>query len=137
MICVLAAGKTVVLAASAFTLAWTHSVEKTGWKERWTAGPDGLTVVEGRIEGSGAGMEPPPDAVLTNGAYVYKPQLLPIPELVLAASGATGAGWTLCAEEGLREPAGDCLTLGAEAAAPVVVRWCKRPPDAADASVRP
>lgn len=28
MICVVTAGKTIVLAASAFTLAWTHSVEK-------------------------------------------------------------------------------------------------------------
>ncbi|MEC5324699.1 DUF1850 domain-containing protein [Aurantimonas sp. A3-2-R12] len=124
MICVLTAGKTIVLAASAFTLAWTHSVEKTSWQERWTAGPDGLTVVEGRVEGSGAGMEPPPDAVLRDGAYVYTPHLAAIPELVLAASGATGAGWTLCAEGSPEGTAGDCLTLGAEPAAPIVVRWC-------------
>ncbi|WP_206455151.1 DUF1850 domain-containing protein [Aurantimonas marina] len=127
MICVVAAGKTIALAASAFTLAWTHSVEKTSWQERWTAGPDGLTVVEGRIEGSGAGMEPPPDAVLKDGAYVYTPDLPALPELVLAASGATGAGWTLCAKESADaggSKAGECVTLGTQAAAPVVVRWC-------------
>lgn len=127
MICVLTAGKTIMLAASAFTLAWTHSVEKTGWQERWTAGPAGLTVVEGRIEGSGAGMEPPPDAVLKDGAYVYTPRLAAIPELVLAASGATGEGWTLCAEGGngsQGSTAAKCLTLGAKPAAPIVVRWC-------------
>lgn len=139
MICVVTAGKTIALAASAFTLAWTHSVEKTGWQERWTAGPQGLTVVEGRIAGSGAGMEPPPDAVLKDGAYVYTPHLPAIPELVLAASGATGAGWTLCAEEGRGGPeAGDCLTLGAEPAAPIVVRWCEDAAEAAPApSMRP
>ncbi|HDZ71211.1 MAG TPA: DUF1850 domain-containing protein [Aurantimonas coralicida] len=127
MICVVAAGKTIMLAASAFTLAWTHSVEKTSWQERWTAGPDGLTVVEGRIEGSGAGMEPPPDAVLKDGAYVYTPHLPAIPELVLAASGATGEGWTLCMEgsaDAGGSKAAKCLTLGAEAAVPVIVRWC-------------
>ncbi len=141
MICVVAAGKTIALAASVFTLAWTHSVEKTSWRERWTAGPDGLTVVESRIEGSGAGMEPPPDAVLKDGAYVYTPRLPAIPELVLAASGATGAGWTLCAEgnaDAGGSKAGECLTLGAEAAAPVIVRWCEGESGVAPApSMRP
>lgn len=138
MICVVAAGKTIMLAASAFTLAWTHSVEKTSWQERWTAGPDGLTVVEGRVEGSGSGMEPPPDAVLKDGAYVYTPHLPAIPELVLAASGATGAGWTLCAEGGNGSQGsqqGRCLTLGAEPAAPIVVHWCES--DKADEAGNP
>ncbi len=96
MICILTAGKTLTLAAGAFTLAWTHSVEKTRWEEHWIAGPEGLTVTQGAIEGSGAGMDPPPDAVLKDGVYVYTPHVPAIPELVLAASGATGAGWTLC-----------------------------------------
>ena len=121
MICILSAGTMLTLAASAFTLSWTHSVEKTRWEERWTGGPEGLTVIEGRIEGSGAGMEPPADAVLVNGAYVYRPTVPAIGELVLAASGATGAGWTIC-------PAGSasdaCLTFGEEAGPPIVVRWC-------------
>lgn len=122
MICLLSAGKTAVFAASAFTLSWTHSVEKTAWRESWTAGPEGLTVVEGRIEGSGAGMEPPPDAVLKGGVYVYTPTLPPIRELVLAASGATGAGWTFC-------PQGDgCLTLGADPGAPQRLSWCRAAP---------
>ncbi|MGO4839058.1 DUF1850 domain-containing protein, partial [Rhizobiaceae sp. 2RAB30] len=34
-LCVVAAGKTTVLAASLFTLSWTHSVEKTRWEEDW------------------------------------------------------------------------------------------------------
>ncbi|NDV86485.1 DUF1850 domain-containing protein [Aurantimonas aggregata] len=124
MICILAAGKALTLAASAFTLAWTHSVEKTLWEESWTAGPAGLTVVEGQIAGSGAGMEPPPDAVREGDAYVYRPSVPAIPELVLAASGATGSGWTLCPAGG---GAASCLTLGAEPGPPITVRWCDLP----------
>ncbi|MBB4005219.1 MAG: DUF1850 domain-containing protein [Aurantimonas endophytica] len=124
MICILAAGKTLTLAASAFALSWTHSVEKTRWEESWRAGPAGLTVVEGRIAGSGAGMEPPEGAVRDGNAYVYRPDVPAIPELVLAASGATGSGWTLCpAEAG----SGSCLTLGAEQGPPILVRWCDLP----------
>jgi len=128
MICVLAAGKTATFAAAAFTLAWTHSVEKTRWEERWTAGPSGLTVIEGRVEGSGAGMEPPPDAVLKDGAYVYRPTLAPLPELVLAASGATGGGWTFCAS------GAPCVILGAARGDPVRIRWCDAPASDHDAS---
>ena len=35
-LCILAAGKTTVLAVASFTLAWTHSVERTRWIETWT-----------------------------------------------------------------------------------------------------
>ena len=139
MICILSAGKTLILAAGTFTLAWTHSVEKTRWEEHWIAGPEGLTVTQGAIEGSGAGMDPPPDAVLRNGAYVYTPHVPPIPDLVLAASGATGGGWTLCpgpgpgaenatasAASGKPRPQ-SCLILGAGRQAPIHVRWCAAP----------
>jgi len=126
MICIAAGAKALSLAATAFSLSWTHSVEKTRWEERWVAGPQGLTVVEGRVEGSGAGMEPPPDAVLRDGAYVYTPHLAPIRELVLAASGATGSGWTLCPLGDVTDApvTGTCLTLGETSAAPVRISAC-------------
>lgn len=129
MICILTAGKTLTVAASAFTLAWTHSVEKTRWEEHWIAGPEGLTVTQGAIEGSGAGMDPPPDAVLMDGAYVYAPHVPAIPELVLAASGSTGAGWTLCPAVRARSPSvraasPGCVTLGTRREAAIRVRWC-------------
>ena len=66
-LCVLSAGKTITLAASLFTLSWTHSVERVRWEEDWRVTPAGLEIVEARVKGSGAGMEPPPDAVLKNG----------------------------------------------------------------------
>lgn len=118
MICILSAGKTIAIAATAFTLSWTHSVEKTRWQEQWTAGPAGLTVTQGRIEGSGAGMEPPENARLEGGAYVYDLDRAPVPELVLAASGATGGGWLLCAE------GAQCLELGDAPGPPIAIRWC-------------
>ena len=87
----------VTFAAAAFTLSWTHSVEKTRWEEDWQITPAGLEIVEARVKGSGAGMEPPEDAVLKNGWWVYAPKFRRRPEIVLAASGATGRGWSLCA----------------------------------------
>lgn len=116
-LCVLAGGKAAVMAVSVFTLAWTHSVEKTQWREDWRLTPAGLELVEARVRGSGAGMEPPEGAVLADGWWVYRPQITPQPRIVLAASGATGGGWQLCA-------GGECVTLGASPGEPVVLEPC-------------
>ena len=105
-LCVLVAGKMTVVAVSAFTLSWTHSIEKTRWQEDWRVTPAGLKIVEARVKGSGAGMEPPEGAVLRDGWWVYAPDIGPQPTVRLAASGATGAGWTLCADR-------TCFELGA------------------------
>ncbi|TPN34633.1 DUF1850 domain-containing protein [Mesorhizobium sp. B2-3-3] len=116
-LCILAAGKTVALAAAAFTLSWTHSVERTRWEEDWKVTPSGLQVVEARIEGSGAGMEPPEGAVLRGGWWVYAPRIGTQRRVVLAASGATGDGWTLCTPQGCRE-------LGKTAGGAIVLEAC-------------
>jgi hypothetical protein len=116
-LCILAAGKTVTLSVAAFTLAWTHSVERTRWEEDWRVTPSGLRVVEARIKGSGAGMEPPEGAMLKDGWWVYAPKVGPQPRLVLAASGATGQGWTLCTVQGCRE-------VGASAGGTIVLEPC-------------
>jgi hypothetical protein len=117
-LCILAAaGKTVTLTVAAFTLAWTHSVEKTLWQEEWKVLPSGLQILEARIKGSGAGMEPPEGAVLRDGWWVYRPAIKLQPRLVLAASGATGEGWTLCTVE-------DCRELGKAAGGTIVLEPC-------------
>jgi hypothetical protein len=116
-LCILAAGKTITFAATAFTLSWTHSVEQTRWEEDWRITPAGIEIVEARVKGSGAGMEPPPDAAFNNGWWAYVPKIPARPEIVLAASGATGAGWSLCA-------AGKCIELGAAAGEPVRLKSC-------------
>jgi hypothetical protein len=105
MICVLAGGKTTVFAAATFTLSWTHSIERTHWQETWSATPAGLQLTAARVKGSGAGMEPGEDAVLKDGWWVWRPRLPPQEKLRLAASGATGEGWMLCAE-------GRCTLIG-------------------------
>ncbi|TGQ74544.1 DUF1850 domain-containing protein [Mesorhizobium sp. M00.F.Ca.ET.186.01.1.1] len=113
-LCILAAGKTATLAVAAFTLSWTHSVERTRWEEDWKVAPSGLQLVEARVKGSGAGMEPPDGAVLKAGWWVYAPKVGPQNRLVLAASGATGGGWTLCSAQDCRElakAAGDAIVL--------------------------
>ncbi|MER9597043.1 MULTISPECIES: DUF1850 domain-containing protein [unclassified Mesorhizobium] len=113
-LCIVAAGKTATLTVAAFTLAWTHSVEKTRWQEDWKVLPSGLQLVEARIKGSGAGMEPPQGSVLREGWWIYAPQVGPQRRLVLAASGATGEGWTLCTAQDCRElgkAAGETISL--------------------------
>lgn len=115
--CILAGGKALVMAATVFTLSWSHSVEKTRWEEDWRVTPAGLELVQARVKGSGAGMEPPEGSVLEDGWWVYAPALPAQERVVLAASGATGDGWSLCA-------AGSCLTIGAEPGPPAVLTTC-------------
>jgi hypothetical protein len=117
-LCIAAAGKTLLIAASAFTLSWTHSVEKIAWQEDWQVGQDGLRIVEARVKGSGAGMEPPEGSVLKDGWWHYKPALPPQKQVRLAASGATGGGWTLCA-------AGECMVLGAAVGGDATLTACR------------
>jgi hypothetical protein len=94
--CLLVAGTPLWLATTAFTLSWTHSVEHTGWQEIWEVTPAGLHLTEARVRGSGAGMDPGEGARLEGFWWVWTPDLPPQPQILLAASGATGAGWRLC-----------------------------------------
>ena len=72
-------GPAVWVPGERFTLAWTHSIEKTRWEEDYTVQWHGtpakavLIATEARIRGSGAGMEPPPEAVLQGGWWRYTP----------------------------------------------------------------
>jgi hypothetical protein len=120
MLC-LAAGPVIApLMAGAITLAWTHSVEKILWEEDWRLAPAGIELVEARVRGSGAGMEPPPDARFVNGAWTWRPAVQPQREIVLRRSGAT-ADWRICI-------AGTCRPMDAyvpPAADPVVLKACE------------
>ncbi|WP_052710105.1 DUF1850 domain-containing protein [Azospirillum thiophilum] len=97
-LCLFALGGALLasLPGTDFTLSWTHSIEKTEWRERWSVEAGRLRPVEARIRGTGAGMEPGPDAKLTaDGWLVWTPALPPsgsLPEdgITLAASGFTG-----------------------------------------------
>lgn len=120
-VCLFAGTKAVVVAAGVFTLSWTHSVEKVRWEEDWRLTPAGLTLIEGRVKGSGAGMEPPEGAKLVDGWWHYRPSLPPLDRLTLAASGATVSGWRICAD-------GRCVDLeplAAGADGPLRLAACK------------
>jgi hypothetical protein len=120
MLC-LAAGTVIApLAAGAITLAWTHSVEKIAWEEDWRLTPAGLELVEARVRGSGAGMDPPPEARLVNGAWAWRPKVPPQREIVMRRSGAT-SDWRICIGGWCRPME---LLLPAEAD-PVVLKECE------------
>ncbi|MBK1837375.1 DUF1850 domain-containing protein [Azospirillum sp. YIM B02556] len=105
-LCLFALGGALLasLPGADFTLSWTHSIEKTEWRELWAVEAGRLRPVEARIRGTGAGMEPEPDARLTaDGWMVWTPRLPPQDEVTLAASGFTGEH-RLCA-------GGDCRPL--------------------------
>jgi hypothetical protein len=88
-------GPAVWVPGERFTLAWTHSIEKTRWEEDYTVqwydtpAKAVLIATEARIRGSGAGMEPPPEAVLQGGWWRYTPAVRQPSELPLTRSGFT------------------------------------------------
>ncbi len=102
-LCLLGGGVVLRVAATAFTLSWTHTIEKTEWIEHWTVEPDRLVLTEAQVEGSGAGMEPPPEARLEGHFYVWEPNQTRA-KIVLRRDPHAG-DWRLCAE-------GRCANLG-------------------------
>jgi hypothetical protein len=121
-LCLASAGVVKTLAVAAFTLVWTHSIEKVDWQEDWRVTSKGLELAQARIKGSGAGMEPPSDARVVDGWFQWQPKRAPMPEVVLGNSGAAGE-WRLCSD-------GQCRTLSDIFGHPVgvnvtVMRACK------------
>jgi len=124
-LCLAAAGLAVEIAASSFTLSWTHTIEKTEWQERWRVESGRLILAEARVKGSGAGMEPPPDARLEGGFYVWNPGIER--EAILLRRDPHAGDWRLCA-------GGRCAALGewlGRDADPVRLLPCRtaNPPD--------
>jgi hypothetical protein len=121
-LCIAAGGAVTALALSAFTLSWTHSIEKIRWEEDYVVEGQALRLVEARVRGHGAGMEPPEGSWLAQGVWHYRPALPPLPALRLANSRFT-AGYEFCKQ-------GHCRPLAAVAPAaaadtPVVISVCK------------
>ncbi len=119
-LCLASAGAVKALALAAFTLAWTHSIEKVEWREDWRATPQGLVLETARVKGSGAGMEPPPEARLADGWFVWHPRRPPLREIALGNSGAAGE-WHLCADGTCRPLSQFVETAAGE---PVVMSAC-------------
>ncbi|WP_353859347.1 DUF1850 domain-containing protein [Azospirillum formosense] len=102
-LCLSALGGAVLAAlpGPAFTLSWTHSVERTEWREDWRIEDGRLVLIEARVKGTGAGMEPPQGARLAEGWWIWVPAVPPLERLVLAASSHT-PDHRLCAGEECR-----------------------------------
>ncbi len=109
--CILGGGAAVRIAASAFTLSWIHTIEHTEWREHWTVMPDRLILAEAEVEGSGAGMEPPPEARHEGRFYVWNPNE-PREKIVLRRDPHAG-DWRLCAS-GRCAPLGEWLKVDAD-----------------------
>jgi hypothetical protein len=123
MLCLVAGSTVAPLLAGFITLAWTHSVERIAWEEDWRWTPAGVELVEARVRGSGAGMDPPPEARLVRGAWAWRPSVPPQREVLLRRSGAT-ADWRICLE-------GACRPLDAylpREADPVALTGCPGEP---------
>lgn len=118
MLCLAVGAVAVPLMTDAITLAWTHSVEKVLWQETWRGGPAGVELVSARVRGSGAGMEPPPEARLVDGAWTWTPRVPPQREVVMRRSGAT-ADWQICVE-GVCRPMGAYVPADADPVALIV-----------------
>ena len=119
--CLLAAGALIHLHTVVLTLAWTHSIEKIRWEEDYRATSAGIVVTQDRIQGTGAGMEPPPDAKFDGTWWRYTPKLPPQPQIILRRSGMTVSDWQVCIK-------GQCRTMGsylpAKKADPVTLKIC-------------
>ena len=110
-LCLASAGVVKTLSVAAFTLVWTHSIEKVDWQEDWRITAQGLQLEQARVKGSGAGMEPPSEARLVDGWFQWQPERPPMPEVVLGNSGAAGE-WRLCHDGQLPNIVGDFGSSG-------------------------
>jgi hypothetical protein len=97
-LCLAGAGLAVHLAVTSFTLSWIHTIEKVPWQEDWRVEPDALVLVQSRIKGSGAGMDPPPQAKPVDGWYAWAPDN-PRRDKVVLRREAGIADWTFCAPD--------------------------------------
>jgi len=89
-VCLFVAGVLrATLPTQEFTVGWMHSVEKTRWEERYRVAGSRLRLTDARIQGSGAGMEPPPRATLRDGWWTWTPARPPLNELRLTLSPFT------------------------------------------------
>lgn len=104
-LCLVVAGALrATLPANEFVLEWQHSVQKTQWQETYRIDGDALVLVEARVQGSGAGMEPGQGARFDDGWWIWKPDIAPLRSLHLAHSSFT-SDYRLCTRDG-------CTALG-------------------------
>jgi hypothetical protein len=116
-LCIVVGTALVSIPAQRFTLRWQHTVEKVAWEEDYVVAGEWLYLSGARVQGSGAGMEPPPDAVRVGTAWHYRPAQRWHRDLDLARS-EFGRDYEICLD-------GRCRDLGAIAPpGPTTLRPC-------------
>lgn len=110
-LCVLVGTALHGLPVERFTLRWQHTVEKVLWEEDYLVAGGWLFLAGARVRGSGAGMEPPADAIRVGDAWHYRPRERWHRALHLARS-PIGRDYELCAD-------GTCRPLSAWAPGPL------------------
>jgi len=121
-LCIVVGTALVSIPAQRFTLRWQHTIEKILWEEDYVVAGEWLYLTGARVRGSGAGMEPPPDAIKVGSAWHYRPADRWHREVRLARS-AHGADYELCID-------GACRPLAAWAPtplAPTILSACNAP----------
>ena len=110
-LCIVVGTALHTLPARGFTLRWEHTVEKIAWEEDYVLAGEWLYLTSARVQGSGAGMEPPSDAVRVGHAWHYRPKERWLREVKLARSDF-GRDYELCLD-------GACRPLSSWAPAPL------------------
>ena len=72
-LCITVGAQMISLPVHSFTLQWQHTVEKVLWEEDYLVAGDWLLLERARVLGSGAGMEPTPDAVRVGKGWSFRP----------------------------------------------------------------
>ncbi len=110
-LCIAVGTALVTLPAREFTLRWQHTVEKVLWEEDYFVVGQWLYLAAARVQGSGAGMEPPEGAVRVGSAWQYRPSDPWFRDIRLARSNV-GRDYELCVD-------GACRPLARWIAAPL------------------
>lgn len=100
-LCIVVGTALVSVPAQRFTLRWQHTVEKVAWEEDYLVAGEWLYLSGARVRGSGAGMEPPPDAIKVGDAWHYRPPQRWHRQVQLARS-EFGTDYELCIDGGCR-----------------------------------
>ena len=122
-LCLLASGLLIGLGWSDFTLAWTHTIEKLRWEEDYKLRGAEIWLREARVQGSGVGMEPAPDARRVGDFWAYRPSSPPLAELRLARQRGL-EDWQLC-HRGQCRPLTDLLGASHGTVDLVILRPCE------------
>jgi len=104
-LCIVVGTALVQVPAQRFTLRWQHTVEKIVWEEDYVVAGEWLYLSGARVQGSGAGMEPPAGAIRVGSAWHYRPANRWHRTVSLARS-AFGQDYELCIDGACRPMSG-------------------------------